>query len=75
MKTRSAMYLRQLSDKVHAKLDSKATELGIAKWLLIEKILEDHLGIEDNELDLSKFLGINRNSARTGKPYKKKTVK
>lgn len=75
MKTRSSMYCRQMSDKVLVKIESKATELGIAKWLLVEKLLEDGLGIKDEGVDLGKFLGINKNNARTGLPYKKKATK
>jgi hypothetical protein len=75
MKTRSPLYMRQLSDKVHAKLDSHATSEGLAKWLLVEKILEKYFNIKDDGLNLAEFIGINKNSARIGLPYKKKVTK
>ena len=75
MKTRSSFYCRQMSDEVLAKLEKKATELNVAKWLLAEKILEDGLGIKSSGIDVAKWIGINNNNARTGLPYKKKVTK
>ena len=74
-KTRSALYLRQMNDDVKANLAIKAEQLGVANWVIAEKILENGLGLDNNGIDLNKWLGINANRARTGKPYKKKTTK
>lgn len=74
-KTRSSMYLKQMSDDVKAKLSEKATLLGVANWVVAEKILEMGLGIDKSGIDLNKWLGVNANRARTGKPHKKKIVK
>lgn len=73
-KTRSPMYCRQMSDDVKAHLEQKAGELNVATWLIVEKILENTFGIESG-IDLNKWLGVNANRARTGKPYKKKVTK
>ena len=71
-KTRSALYLRQMNDDVKAVLDDKAKALGVAQWLIVEKVLENALGIDtSNTIDLNKWLGVNAQRARTGKPYKK----
>lgn len=76
LKTRSPLYLKQLSDEVLKNVDRVARESGLAKWLLIEIILEDHFDIKNhNKIDLKKYVGINRTNARTGKPSTKKLTK
>ena len=74
-KTRSALYLRQMSDDVNKALNVKANELGVAKWVVVEKILETNLGIDKSGIDIHKWLGVNANTARTGKPHSKKLTK
>lgn len=74
-KTRSPIYLKQMSDDVKAKLSEKAEQLGVANWVIAEKILENGLGIEKSGINLNKWLGINANRARTGLPPKKKITK
>jgi hypothetical protein len=74
-KTRSPMYLKQMSDDVNAKLEEKSGQLNIAKWLIIETILENALGIDKKGIDLNKFLGVNANRARTGKLARGKATK
>ncbi len=74
-KTRSAIYFKQMSDDVKARLSEKAEQLGVANWVIAEKILENGLGIEKSGIDLNKWLGINANRARTGKPPKGNVTK
>ena len=73
-KTRSPLFLKQMSDAVNAKVEEKAEQLGVAKWVVIETILESTLGI-DTGVDLNKWLGVNANRARTGLPPKGKVKK
>lgn len=76
IKTRSPLYLKQISDEVVRNVDRVARESGLAKWLLIEVILENHFDIKnDNKIDLKKYIGINRTNARIGKPSTKKLSK
>ena len=76
IKTRSPLYLKNISDEVNEKLNVKASELNIAKWLLVEKVLEDYLGIKNTDsIDVTQFVGTNRTNIRTGKPYNKKLSK
>lgn len=76
LKTRSPLYLRHMSDEVKSKVNTTADQLKISNWLLVEKILEDYLGIKNTDsVDVTKFIGTNRHTARLGKPYKKKASK
>lgn len=71
IKTRSPLYLSQMSDQVKAKLEQLAKDVGVANWVVVESILEKSFKISsENNLDLSKFLG-GPNKARTGKRHKK----
>jgi hypothetical protein len=74
LKTRSSLYLRQLNDDVKKALDKKSIELGIAKWLIIESILEKALNIKSST-EMIDFLGTSKTRARTGKPVKKQLTK
>lgn len=68
LKTRSTYYQRQMSDEVKVKIKRKADEMGIAQWLLVEMILENALGISNQDsLDVSKWLAGNHSKSRTGK--------
>lgn len=68
-KTRSSLFLAQMNDDVKAVLEEKAADMGLAKWVIVEKILEIHLGIDTSEaVNLEKWLGINNSRARLGKP-------
>lgn len=75
IKTRSAMYLRQMNDDVKSVVTRKAEELGVANWVVVEKILESALDIKGERIDIKKYLGTNANRARLGKAYKAKPVK
>ncbi len=75
-KTRSPMYLYKMSDKVKAKLEEAEQKSGIAKWLIVEKVLEDSFNLKSDEgIDIEKFLGINANRAKVGKARKKPITK
>lgn len=74
-KTRSAVFFKQMSDDVKARLAEKAEQLGVANWVVAEKILENGLGIDNSGIDLNKWLGINANRARTGLPPKAKITR
>lgn len=76
VKTRSPMYLYKMSDKVQGKLDDAERKSGIAKWLIVEKILEDSFGLQSDEgLDIEKFLGVTAHRAKVGKARKKAITK
>lgn len=52
-----ALYARKLDSKVHTKIDKIVKETGVAKWLVVEKVLADALGVKvKNKIDLSSWL-------------------
>lgn len=53
------MYIRNLDKKIHQKIERISKETNVAKWLVVEKLLADSLGVKTkNKLDLSKWLKI-----------------
>jgi len=75
-KTRSSLFLYKMSDAVKAKLEETEQKTGVAKWLIVEKILEDSFGIRPDEgIDIEKFLGVTAHRAKVGKSRKKAVTK
>ena len=71
-KTRSTLYCRQMSDDVKVKVSETAATMGIAQWLVIEKILESAFGIDDEDtFDVAKWITKHKRGS-TGKAYKNK---
>ena len=52
---RSSMNLYSMSDKVIAGMDKLSKDSGIAKWLIVEKILENSLK-RNTKFDVKKWL-------------------
>lgn len=58
LKTRRPVYLRNISERVWEDCGVKAKELGIPRWLLIEKILEITFNHDTSLVDAKTLLGI-----------------
>ena len=54
----NAMYLRKMNEKVHKKIDKIVEETKVPKWMIVENLLSNSLGIKTkkNGLDLKKWL-------------------
>jgi len=55
-----ALYAKKVNDKTYAKIDKIVKSTGVSKWMVIDKILSEALGVSNpsNRLDLSKWLKI-----------------
>lgn len=57
-KSRSPMYLRNMSDEVQTVLSELAKDLKQPRWLIMEKILEAAFNLDSNVQDVKVLLGI-----------------
>lgn len=59
-KTHKPLYAKKVDMKTYKKIDSIVEALDVSKWVVIDKILSEALGIKtNNPIDLSKWLKTN----------------
>lgn len=57
--THKALYAKKIDAKVIDKIDVIAKNLQVSKWLVVEKLLSQALGVKNkNPLDLAKWLKL-----------------